>query len=67
MIDHEVSHVRLELNVRLEEVIVIPGTFSRVFFGQDHTGFAGMANTEEHPDDAAGMLMVVCGASTTIF
>jgi hypothetical protein len=33
------------------------------FFGQDDTEFAGMANPEKH---ITGMLMVDCGASTTI-
>jgi hypothetical protein len=43
MIDHEVSHVKAEE----DEVIVIPGKFKRVFFGQDDTKFAWMANPEK--------------------
>ena len=62
MIDHEVSHVKPEE----DEVIVIPEKFKRVFFGHDDTEFAGMANPEKRPDGASGMLMVDCGASTTI-
>ncbi len=35
-------------------------------FGQDDTEFAAMANPEKGPDGASGILMVDCGASTTI-
>ncbi len=47
-------------------LIVIPGKFKRVFFGQDDTEFAGMANPEKRPDGASRMLMVDCGTSITI-
>jgi hypothetical protein len=57
MIDHEVFHVKIDE----DEVIVIPG-FSRVFFGQDDTEFAWMADPEKRPEVASGMLMVDCGA-----
>jgi hypothetical protein len=49
-----------------DEVIVTLEKFKRVFFGQGDTEFAGMANPEKRPDGASGMLMVDCGASTTI-
>jgi hypothetical protein len=62
MIDHEVSHIKPEEDV----VIVIPGKFKRVFFGQGDTELAGMADPEKRPDGASGMLMVACGASTMI-
>ncbi len=58
MIHHEVSHVEPEE----DEAIVIPERFSRVFFGQDDTEFAGMANPEKRPDVASEMLIVDCGA-----
>ena len=62
MIDHEISRVKPEEG----EVIVIQEKIKRVFFGQDDTEFAGMANPEKHPDGASGVLMVDCGASITI-
>ncbi len=62
MIDHKVSHVKSEE----DEVIVMLENFKRVFFGQDDTEFAGMANPENRPDGASGMLMVDCDTSTTI-
>jgi hypothetical protein len=62
MIGHEVSHVKPEE----DEVIGIPENLKRVFFGYDDTEFAGMANPEKRPDCASGMLMIDCGASTTI-
>ncbi len=48
MIDHEVSHVKPEE----DEVIVIQEKFKRVFFGQDNTEFARMANPEKRHGDA---------------
>jgi hypothetical protein len=51
---------------RKSKAIVIPEKISREFFGHDDTEFAGMANPEKRTDVASGMLMVDCGASTTI-
>jgi hypothetical protein len=64
MMDHEVSHVK----PGEDEVIVRQGKFNCVLFGQEDTEFAWMSNPEKHPDGASGimMLMVDCGASTTI-